>query len=124
MVNREHGKWSVCAGCSVLIMLVLSGCGPFDRKSTLSDLESQDTRVRIMAIKWAGDSKLWPAVPHLVDSLQNEDKAVRFYAIEALRRVTGADYGYDYKTAPQQRAAAVKRWRKFLDSKEWQNGEH
>jgi hypothetical protein len=124
MVNLKHGKWSACLGSWVLITLMLAGCGPFDRKFGLSDLESPDTGVRIMAIKWAGDNKISPAVPQLVDFLQNEDKPVRFYAIEALRRITGTDHGYDYKSAPHIRAAAVKRWREFLDSNEWQNDEH
>lgn len=124
MVNLKHGKWSACPGCWVLIILMLTGCGSFDRKFGLSDLESPDTRVKIMAIKWAGDNKISPAVPQLVDFLQNEDKPVRFYAIEALRRITGTDHGYDYKAAPHIRAAAVKRWREFLDSNEWQNDEH
>jgi len=124
MVNLKHGKWSACLSSWVLITLMLAGCGPFDRKFGLSDLESPDTRVRIMAIKWAGDNKISPAVPELVDFLQNEDKSVCFYAIEALRRITGTDHGYDYKAAPHIRAAAVKRWREFLDSNEWQNDEH
>jgi len=127
MVNPEHSKWPACAGywtLVVLVVLAVSGCSPFDRKVVLSDLESQDPMVRIRAMKWAADNSVRPAVPQLVDSLQSEDEAVRFYAIEALRRVTGTDCGYDYKTPPHRRAAAVKRWREFLDSKEWQNGEH
>ena len=98
---------------------MLTGCGDrFNRKMTLSDLESPNPTRRIMAIKWAGDNKILPAVPQLVDSLQNEDKSVRFYSIEALRRIVGTDHGYDYKTAPHLRAAAVKRWREFLDANE------
>ena len=31
------------------------------------------------------------------------------YAIEALRRITGTEHGYDYKAAPYRRALAVKR---------------
>ena len=123
MVNPEHSRWCVCAVCWALAVLVVSGCGPFNRKVGLSDLESQDPAVRIRAIKWAGDNRIRPAVPQLVDSLQSDDEAVRFYAVEALRRVTGTDRGYDYKTPPHRRAAAVKRWREFLGSEEWQNGE-
>jgi len=95
---------------------MLAGCGdPFDRKMGLSDLESPNLTVRIRAIKWAGDNKISPAVPQLVYSLQNEDKSVRFYAIEALRRISGTNHGYDYKAAPNLRASAVKRWRESLD---------
>jgi len=125
MVNLKQCKWCACVGCRVLIILILTGCGdPFDRKFGLSDLESPDTRVNIMAIKWAGDNKISPAVPQLVDFLQSEDKSVRFYAIGALRRITGTDHGYDYKADPYRRALAVKRWREFLDSNEFQNDEH
>jgi len=59
-----------------------------------------------------------------VDLLQDEDKSVRFYTIESLRRITGTDNGYDYKAAPQMRAAAVERWRKFLKSHESLNYEN
>ena len=104
--------------------LVLSGCGgPFDRKMRLSDLDSPNPAVRIMAIKWAGDSKASSAVPRLVDFLHDEDTSVRFFAIEALRRITGTDNGYDYKASPQLRAEAVECWREFLKSNGSQNYE-
>ena len=57
-------------------------------------------------------------MPYLIDSLQNEDKSVRFYSIEALRRITGTDNGYDYKAAPHLRAAAVKQWQESFDPNE------
>jgi hypothetical protein len=81
---------------------------------TISDLDSPNPAVRVMAIKWAGDSKESLAVPRLVDFLQDEDTSVRFFAIEALRRITGTDNGYDYKASPRLRAQAVERWREFL----------
>jgi hypothetical protein len=77
-----------------------------------------------MAIKWAGDNKISPAVPQLVDFLQDEDKPIRFYSIEALRRITGTDCGYDYKASAQRRAAAVECWREFLKTNEFQNDEY
>ena len=79
--------------------------------------------IRIRAIKWAADNEIRPAISPLVDSLQNEDQAVRFYAIEALRRLVGTNYGYDYKAQPNRRAAAIQRWKEFVESKEWDNGE-
>lgn len=103
---------------------MLAGCGVFGRKFTLSDLKSPDPRVRIVAIKWAGDNKMSAAVPQLVDSLQDEDKAVRLYSIGALRRITGTDHGYDYKAAPHLQAAAVKRWRESLDPNELKDDEY
>ena len=124
MANLRCAKWFAGFGYWVAIILMLAGCGVFGRKFTLSDLKSPDPMVRIVAIKWAGDNKMLAAVPQLVDSLQDEDKSVRFYSIGALRRITGTDHGYDYKAAPHLQAAAVKRWRESLDPNELQDDEY
>ena len=98
----------------LMMVLVFVGCQPAGDQREDAGLESSNPTVQIMAIKRAGDSKDSSAVPQLVDCLQNEDDSVRFYAVEALRRITGTDRGYDYKEPPQKRAAAVKRWQDFL----------
>ena len=98
----------------LMMVLVFVGCQPAGGEHGDAGLASSNPTARIMAIKRAGDSKDSLAVPQLVDCLQNEDDSVRFYAVEALRRITGTDRGYDYKDPPQKRAAAVKRWQDFL----------
>ena len=99
----------------VEVLVIIAGCGgPSNRKMQLSDLQDPDPTVRVMAVKWAGDNKISSAVPQLVDFLQDEDPSVRFYAIEALRRITGTDNGYDYKAGPKPRAEAVERWREYI----------
>ena len=100
----------------LMVMLVFVGCQSAGGEYGDTGLESSNATVKIMAIKRAGDSKDSAAIPQLVDCLQNEDDSVRFYAVEALRRITGTDRDYDYKDPPQKRDAAVKRWRDFLDS--------
>ena len=90
----------------------------------LSDLDSPNPAVRIMAIKWAGDNKVSSAIPRLVDLLHDEDTSVRFFAIEALRRITGTNNAYDYKAGPQLRAEAVERSREFIKSNGSQNHEN
>ena len=124
MANLRRDKWFARLWYWVAVILMLAGCGIFERKFTLSDLKNPNPSVRIMAIKWAGDNKISAAVPQLVDSLQDEDKSVRFYSIEALRRITGTDHGFDYKAAPHLQAAAVKRWRESLDPNELQDDEY
>jgi len=126
MIRIKHNMWIICVGCWALAVLAVGGCGssPLDRKIVFSDLQSQNPLIRIRAIKWAADNEIRPAIPPLVDSLQNEDQAVRFYAIEALRRLVGTNYGYDYKAQPNRRAAAIQRWKEFVESKEWDNGQH
>ncbi len=99
-----------------LVMLVSGGCGGsiLSRRIVLSDLDNRSPMVRIRAIKWAGENRIEAAMPKLVDFLEDEDASVRFYAIAGLRRITGADNGYDYKASAQRRGAAVERWREFL----------
>jgi hypothetical protein len=127
MINPKDSNLSACVCFWTATILILSGCSSpldLDRKMELSDLNNPNPMVRIMAIKWAGDNKVSSATPQLVDFLQDEDMAVRFYAIEALRRITGTDNGYDYKANPQSRAKAVERWREFLKSNRPQNYEN
>lgn len=119
MANVKEDKFSAFLCCWALFSLGFVGCGDsFDRQVGLSDLEDPNPTIRIMAIKWAGENKITAALPQLVDSLEDEDPSVRFYAIEGLRRITGTDNGYDYKTPAQERAASVERWRELLNAKE------
>ena len=97
---------NLAVGCGSLVSL--------DQQLSLTDLENADPSVRVRAIKWAGDSHNDQAVPLLVDRLMEEDSSVRFYSILALKRITGRDFGYDYKAPADERAQAVKRWREYL----------
>ena len=116
MVNCKYYRIFILLCFLTLIALMPAGCISAERKYTVSDLESTEPAVRIMAIKWAGDNKVSSALPQLVECLQSDDKSVRFYAVGALRRITGTDRGYDYKAAANLRAAAVEHWREFLDT--------
>ena len=103
--------------CWPIIVIILIGCDNPKKIGGLADLENLDPTVRIRAIKWAGENQVHDAVPLLVDRLQEQDRSVRFYAIMALRRITGDDLGFDYKADPAQRAEAVKKWRQSLTKK-------
>ena len=125
MINPKDINLCACVWFLAATILVLSGCGgPFDRKIGLSDLDNPNPAVRLMAIKWAGDNKESSAIPQLVELLHDEDTSVRFFAIEALQRITGTNNGYDYKASPQLRAEAVDRWHEFLESNGSQNNEN
>jgi len=103
--------------CCPIIML-LAGCGGSGKPAGIAGLESRDAAVRILAIKWAGENKVSAAVPALVDCLEHEDRAVRFFAIAALKRITETDHGYDYKADARRRAEAVARWRGMVKQEE------
>ena len=117
MVDLKNGGRLNCLWIPVAMTLILAGCaGMFDRKPQLSDLDNPNSTIKIVAIKWAGDNKVSSALPQLVSLLQDEDRAVRLYSIEALRRITGTDCGYDYKDAAHVRADSVECWQRFLET--------
>jgi len=79
-------------------------------------IQSADPNERILAIRAAGKAKDKQAVPLLVDRLEDEDEAVRFFAILALDRITGRHerFGYDYAKPARERAKAVEQWRRYV----------
>ena len=125
MVDHKKTGLTTCLWFWLGIVLIQTGCsGPLSRNMKLKDLQSPDSTVRVMAIKWAGENKLSQALPQLVDLLQHEDRSVRFYAIQSLRRITGTNNGFDYKANPKNRAAAVQCWREFINSNKSSNYEN
>ena len=77
-------------------------------------LEAQDPGERIAAIIRAAEQGDRGSLPGLVDRLEDEDPAVRFYAILALDRMTGTRMGYRHGAPVEERRVAVDRWRRFL----------
>jgi HEAT repeat protein len=102
------------------VVLLLAGCSDpiLNRTPQLSDLDNPNPMVKIMAIKWAGDGRMSSAVPQLVNLLEDEDRSVRLYSIQALQRITGTDCGYDYKDPADVRAEAVKCWREYIKTEQ------
>jgi len=82
----------------------------------LRNLESPDPGQRIRAIKQAGDRRDRSASPALVQRLEDEDEAVRLFAILALEKIWGTRLGYDYRKPPAERDRAVRRWRRHLET--------
>src|SRR5262249_10935514 len=98
------------------ILVVVGGCLDSSRRD---DIQSSQTGQRILAIKAAGDAKDRSAVPALVDRLDDEGAAVRFFAILALERITGTRMGYDFGAPADRRVAAVERWRRAVNDGEF-----
>jgi HEAT repeat protein len=88
-----------------------------------SGIQSADVNERILAIHAAAEAGDKQSVPLLVDRLEDEDEAVRFYAILALAKITGKRMGYDYASPPSERAKAVERWRRSLRAAGQAHGE-
>lgn len=99
------------AAAAVFVPLCnLVGCGPGPQKA----ITNPDPSGKIPAMKEAVRVHDLRAAPQLVKDLESDDGAVRFYAIESLRRLTGETFGYVYYQNEEQREAALKRWKAWL----------
>ena len=87
------------------VLLLVAGC-----RSTGRGLQDSDLSFKAPAIKSAVASHDRSAVPQLVNDLDSDDAAVRFFAIQGLRRITGQDFGYHYYEDAPDRRPAVVRW--------------
>jgi hypothetical protein len=79
-----------------------------------------DPGVKIPAIKQsvARHEDGSATVRQLVKDLDSDDPAVRFYANEGLRRLTGQDFKYVYYEDAEKRKPAIERWRAWLQQRE------
>ncbi|MCP4592535.1 MAG: HEAT repeat domain-containing protein [bacterium] len=98
-------RLAVAGACVIGVGCRSSGGGARAR------LESPDPADRARAIVELANHHDEGAVPALIDRLDDEDEAVRFFAILALERLTGSRHGYDYAADAGHRRAAVERWR-------------
>ena len=113
---RQHGHKALrlMAGLGYVITVTLwAGCGP----PPVKKVTNPDPAGKIPAIKRAARTQDRRVVPQLVKDLESDDPAVRFFAIEGLRRLTGQTFGYVYHGDEEKRAAAVKSWQEWLEGR-------
>jgi len=113
--RRMRRGWACVAGGAVCLWLVVAvGCGGSSGKAgSRASIQSESASERILAIRAAGEARDRKAIPLLVDRLEDEDDAVRFFAILALEKTTGERFGYDYAQPASERAKSVERWRAY-----------
>ena len=108
--KRFHS--GICiAFISIACVWISAGCS--EPRGPVS-VKSDDPTLKIPAIKEDVRRKNSGDVVLLVQNLNDDDPAVRFYAIEGLRRLTGDDLGYRYYDDDEQRQAALHRWNQWL----------
>lgn len=96
----------------ILFALAAAGCGGY---SGPRDISNDDPAIKIPAIVRAVRENDRSQVPRLVDELDNADPAVRFYAIEALRRLSGEDFDYDWTEDDRlERQRMIRPWREYV----------
>jgi hypothetical protein len=89
--------------------LIAGGCTPREDRS----ITAIDPLNSIPAIQDAAAKKDRRAIPALILQLDNDDPAIRFYAISALRDITGQSFGYHYFDNAVARKPAVQKWREW-----------
>lgn len=100
-----------CVAACGLIVLLLAGCtGGYRAKKWLDS----DSSVMIQDMTEAAAKGDKSHVDRMVEALEADDPAVRFYAIQSLRKLTGQDLGYVYYKEPAERQPAVARWKRWL----------
>lgn len=88
-------------------------CGPRPVPYPQS-ISAPDSLQRIRGIIRAGKGNDASVIPLLVDRLEDEDEAVRFYAILSLEKIVGTRMGYAYGAGEAERRRAVQRWREYV----------
>lgn len=78
------------------------------------DAAAEEVEAKIPGIKRAGETHDRSALPALVEALDDEDPAVRLFAIAALEKFTGDRFGYEYYFDEEQRKPSLGRWREWL----------
>ena len=92
---------------------MLLGCSGYTGPRSVVN---EDAAVKIPEIRRAVDAGDRSVQPQLVADLDNQDAAVRFYAIEALARFNGGErFGYDWTIDDRHlRADAIEKWRQHI----------
>ncbi len=97
---------SVTLACSLVVGCVGMG--------QTRDARSGNPLDRARAAVTLADQRDTEAVHALVDLLDDPDAGVRFYAIGALRRLCGNDFGYRYYADAVARQISIETWREAI----------
>ncbi len=89
--------------------LIAGGCTPREDRSILAI----DPLNSVPAIQEAARRKDRKAIPDLIKQLDNDDPAIRFYAISALTDIAGETFGYHYFDDKPRRKPAIEKWQQW-----------
>lgn len=103
------------------VVTLLTGPTGCARPGWRQQLQSEDPLQRIDGAVSAAKADDRTAVPLLIDRLEDDDEAVRMYAILSLQRIAGTTLGYKYWADPVDRTHMAQRWRDYAKD---QNGTH
>jgi hypothetical protein len=99
------------SGWNIAIALALGTGGCAHAPRSVSDPDPAD---KIPAIEIAVKRNDKSVIPQLVKDLDNDDPAIRFYAIDGLHSLAGEDFGYRFFDEAEARKPAVEKWNQWL----------
>jgi len=94
-------------------MVIGGGCTAPEGPRTV---DSRYHTQKVPAVKEAVENKDPRVASQLVADLDSDDPAVRFYAIEGLRRLTGETFGYQYYQDHDALRPSIEKWRQWLEA--------
>lgn len=100
----------------VCVCVSLGGCS---QSKVAGDAGAQDAPDRIPALVRQADPRQAPGnkgLGELVRALDDDDAAVRLFAVQALRERSGRSFGYRYYDSREARRPAVRAWRDWADA--------
>jgi hypothetical protein len=103
------GAVAVLAGC----VFLMGGC-----PSSEVAFDSPAPLQRALAIAEADPATDDEAYAGLIGALASEEPVERLIAINRLETFTGERFGYRYEAGPDERAAAVQRWRVWYEGQQ------
>src|SRR3954464_908278 len=100
-----------------ILLIALVSAGGCSEPTGPRVVANPDVSVKVPAMKAAVREHDRAELGAMVDELSSEDPAVRFYAIEGLRRATNQTLGYRYYDDEAARKEATARWKRWLQEK-------
>jgi hypothetical protein len=100
---------------SITLTFAVAGCSA---PRPVISVANPDPSGKIPAMKKAVREHDMKVVRQLVKDLDSDDPAVRLFAIQALEKLTGQRYGYDYYSDEVQRKPALGAWQQWLAQQE------
>jgi hypothetical protein len=99
----------------LLLVTTIAGCAwACQAPRPAPNVADPDPQVKIAGMKQAVANKDRSVLPKLVESLESDDPAVRFFAIRSLEQFAGDRLGYEYYADDDERKPAVARWQSWL----------
>jgi len=103
------------AAALVMVAVSAGGCGTGAAGGWWRP-KQRDESQRLAAAFQAAQTGKSSLTSEMVDWLDDDNIAVRYYAIQALSRQTGTDMGYHYAAPVESRRAAADRWRAYVQA--------